>query len=455
MKRNELILLFAIGIITVPVALLAQDWAGVFLIYISFGLLLASRDLRADRRALAACVIMLIIRHGISIINAYYTTVYGADVDAAGFHILAQEIANSSQPSWLAQFGEFEAGAKAYRQFLAFTYMILGDSLLVGQGLSIIAYVLSNITLLKLIDAFGLSKHRVALIILYGILPPSILFTSSTMREAYQMLFFLSSIYWTIKFKRHQSLSSFLILTAAAIGLGLLHNGLVIYAIFLAGYNLFWGLGISFKYINPRQLVLMAVSIFVIPSLIFAWFTLAGSMGGASRALVSGDAANYAGTYRERREEGRANYDVKLDTSSPIGFATASPLVFLYYMLAPFPWQVRGGLDAYAILEVYLRLFLIYFAVVAWRQSTGARRDQYQYALIVFLSLEFMWSLGTANWGTAIRHHLVAYGILVVIGGPGLTRKVAYFFGRKEKARSTVGARQIAVTGGKPKLLPR
>ena len=31
-----------------------------------------------------------------------------------------------------------------------------------------------------------------------------------------------------------------------------------------------------------------------------------------------------------------------------------------------------------------------------------------------------MWALGTANWGTAVRHHVPAYGIIVLLGGPGL-----------------------------------
>jgi hypothetical protein len=38
--------------------------------------------------------------------------------------------------------------------------------------------------------------------------------------------------------------------------------------------------------------------------------------------------------------------------------------------------------------------------------------------LFVFLSylvIETIWSLGTVNWGTAIRHHLPSIGLLVVV----------------------------------------
>jgi len=30
--------------------------------------------------------------------------------------------------------------------------------------------------------------------------------------------------------------------------------------------------------------------------------------------------------------------------------------------------------------------------------------------------MEGIWSLGTVNWGTSIRHHLPALGLLLVVG---------------------------------------
>jgi hypothetical protein len=34
----------------------------------------------------------------------------------------------------------------------------------------------------------------------------------------------------------------------------------------------------------------------------------------------------------------------------------------------------------------------------------------------MFMALEMLWALGTVKWGSAVRHHIPAMGILVIIG---------------------------------------
>jgi hypothetical protein len=105
-------------------------------------------------------------------------------------------------------------------------------------------------------------------------------------------------------------------------------------------------------------------------------------------------------------------------------------------MFAPFPWQVENVKDVWALLESMLRFVLLFFAVSSWRRSSGEVRSYYGFLLIVVLGLELVWALGTANWGTAIRHHVPGYGIIVLLGVPGLTlfiRKLQFgIFGRRK-----------------------
>jgi hypothetical protein len=457
MKWNELILITLAVLLTLPVAFFLDDWAGIFLIYLSFGLLFVPAELRHDKRAWAACAVMLLVRHAVSVTNAYVTTVYGAGEDAVGFHQDGQMMADSRQPSWFAEFGAFEIGAKLYAQFLGLVYSVFGDSLLVGQGLSVLTFLLTCIVLLKLATHLGLSEWRFSFVILYGLLPASVAFGSVTMREPYQMLFFTLSLYCAIKFRSRPSLSVLLVLAASSVCLSLLHNGLLPYTLFLICFSLLWGLGLGFKNWTRQRLALQIVSLILIGGVFAAWISMASNIGvgagAASRAMISGQGAEYAETYRARADnEARAAYDVSLNVSSPLGFVSTAPLVFIYYMFAPFPWQVGNMLDVYAILESLLRLLLICYALAAWWQATGLRRSQYGYLLIMFFSLELLWSLGTANWGTAIRHHLVAYGVLLVMGGPGLISRVAGLFRRKNIATQRLA---MARGGGGSRLAPR
>jgi hypothetical protein len=119
-------------------------------------------------------------------------------------------------------------------------------------------------------------------------------------------------------------------------------------------------------------------------------------------------------------EDVRTNFSLMLDTSSVFGIVTTVPMVFVEYMFAPFPWQVENVKDICAFFESTLRFALLFFALFSWRRSSGEVRSCCGFLLIVVLGMELMWALGTANWGTAVRHHVPAYGIIVLLGGPGL-----------------------------------
>ncbi len=125
-----------------------------------------------------------------------------------------------------------------------------------------------------------------------------------------------------------------------------------------------------------------------------------------------------------------------LDASSVYGLVTTIPMVFVQYMFAPFPWQVENVKDIYALFESMLRFLLLFFAISSWRRSSGEVRSCYSFLLIAVLGMELVWALGTANWGTAPRHHVLGYGVIVLLGAPGLIvfmRKIHFrIFGQRK-----------------------
>ena len=44
----------------------------------------------------------------------------------------------------------------------------------------------------------------------------------------------------------------------------------------------------------------------------------------------------------------------------------------------------------------------------------GKNKASILFIFLVYLLLEFLWALGTVNWGTASRHHLPSLGLLVI-----------------------------------------
>ena len=438
-KSGTSVLLIAFLIIVVT-SFLSAEWAALIILYGTYILFFTDKDTHSDWRLLLVVFLALSARHIASFINAYYFLLIGADMDAIGFHETAIVMAHSIQPGWFAEFGGMDAGSGSYTRFLAVFYRLFGDSKFLGQELSILAFAFSCLLMVKLTKRLGVVRWQIGLIFIYGLLPSVIVFTSITMRESFQLLFFLMVTYFSISLRRTPSLSKMIMMIIAGFGLGILHNGLVIYAVFLVCLGFFWGLRFSLRKWEGRSLIAKLVGAGLLGSVLFTWFVIASDVGGASRALISGEGAEYAGVYRDRTTTSydRASYGGKLDTSSLTSFIPSAAMVFTMYMLAPFPWQIRDAVDFYAAFEGYLRLLLIYQALATWYRASGERRSQWGFLIICFFSLEFLWAMGTANWGTAIRHHVIAYSLLVLTGGPGLLRMVIRPFASiKRRARRT------------------
>ncbi len=138
------------------------------------------------------------------------------------------------------------------------------------------------------------------------------------------------------------------------------------------------------------------------------------------RAVAQGEGLDYVERYLDSSVRARATYGVLLDTSSWVSLALTSIPTIVYYLFAPFPWQVHNVVDLYAAFESVLRLVLIVFSVKAWRDAKGPARRICGFLLLLYFSMAFLWALGTINYGTSIRHHMVHFWIIVVLGVPPL-----------------------------------
>ena len=53
--------------------------------------------------------------------------------------------------------------------------------------------------LVRLVSLLDLGRFRIGIILLFGLLPSAVIFMSVTLRESWQALFFLLSVYWAIR----------------------------------------------------------------------------------------------------------------------------------------------------------------------------------------------------------------------------------------------------------------
>jgi len=144
-------------------------------------------------------------------------------------------------------------------------------------------------------------------------------------------------------------------------------------------------------------------------------------------------------------DAGRTSYGVILDNSSLFTAIYSSFKMYMYYLFAPFPWHVTKIVDVYAACESFMRMTLIYFALKHWRNAYGVTKRAVSLLLILYFIMTIMWAVGTTNYGTALRHHMLTWWILVLFGIPLLIEKIhgiwlAWLPGRRKNNLGITGA---------------
>lgn len=408
-----MIFLASFAVLGLPIFFMPSEWVGWIVLYASFAVVPILTPPRRNPRLIMAIWITLALHHAVSISNIYLLDLF-RDPDAKRFHNLA---------TYIAIHGgfDFSPGANFYRSMLGLAYAAAGPSLFLGQATSCFAYALSCVMLTKLMDLVRIERHQAAIISVFGLVPAILFIGTSTMRESWQILFFMSAAYFLIRFRLKAEPWSLFLGAAASLALGFLHNGLLIYALGMLPFILFSRIGANSSPSLARLVGLFLTGILLTglgAAVAFNKLPRSASL----EAITQGDALEYAAEYREKGAKGaRAEYGITLDTGSPIAFATSASLLFIYYMLAPFPWQISSGLDLAGAADSWFRALLIIFALRAWSsRPPGVSASLHRLLLGLYFAMSFLWAMGTINYGTGIRHHIVAIWIPMLLGIPPL-----------------------------------
>jgi hypothetical protein len=423
---------------------LLGDFAGWILFGVNLLLPLMGREIRGHQRMALVFWASLLLRQTLALSVGFISGPYS---DANWFHdwaiVRARELGLAGVR--LAVGGEF------YERLLGAAYDVLGASPFLAAQLSVLAFSASMIVFANIVSEFGITRHRAGLLALYSLPFSALYFTSTILREAYQLLAFVVAVYAALRYRRSGSPIPLVVCCLSAFVMGLFHDGLIVFSGFFLALVFLWPVGsrrehgsmTNAAFSSHRTIRRLGVAVIMVVFAVGGSRAAAGGLGsGALSAILSERAFEFAARYREGglRIQARTNYDVRLDASSPPAFALSTLRVFVYYLFTPFPWQVRSPADVLGGAEAVLRFFLLAIALRELRRSSGAERRTRAFLLVAYFGLAGLWSLGTVNYGTAFRHHVTTNWILIVVGGPRLLESVAGLLrtlaGRRTLARA-------------------
>lgn len=354
-----------------------------------------------------------VLRIGIAVWNGYFGPSLGAELDAQTFYF------TSLAGSRLLLFLEWEVGPNVYMNFLMLAFYLFNDTLFFGSLISCFAWLWSAIILRRSIDLIaGDHPVRMLPLLIFAVAPTSVLNTGVTLREPFQLLFLNLAAYSALRIGITKSRAHWFLFFLACAGAGYLHGALIGLAIVLIPSTILFVVALGRQNMPWGRIVLAVIAAAVVLPMALSFFSDVGY--DLSSGLLQASLQYQEGGLSI---DARANYKQIDYNLGLIGTLWVAVYGFFQYLTEPLPYNISSLPDLGLFLENMARLWLVYLSYKSIRASSGGLRMTLLYLLAMFGAAEFIWSLGTVNWGTASRHHVPSLGLLVMASSLYVARR--------------------------------
>ncbi len=393
--------------------------------------ILPSIVLSKETKLLTAIWFIVFVHQLAAICNAFYFPLSGAELDAHSFH--AGAVSLSQQANWHYSLG-MGTGSQFFPQLLA-TFYKINQSHFFGEQLTIIVFLFSIFIFLKLLDLLELRKYKLSCLLLYGFYPPLIVLGSVTLREPYILLFMMLMVYFGLLFVK----TGYLKHIVAAVLFGSIFS--IWHPALIAIATLFLVLCVVCKFIDLRSVKKWHVIAAILTSLLILLFSLAKNYNYDFLSSLN-QKWQYLSHYRERIPEARTDYGGAIDNSSLFGIISSTSFLYLDYLFSPMPWEVHSYVDLIAMISSLANFILTVGVVFQFKKLNELAQNQSIMRIILictFLSTSFLYSIATTNYGTSLRHGVLHFWVLILLGWPMVSYCTRRFFLRIRKTNLIIG----------------
>lgn len=383
--------------------LLDQEWLAIPLTFIILNLFVIVLPLFRKSKAIFILMITLVnVRLILIYINIYIIQLPGSDKDVIRFIRNASKIADGFiKPDSFV-------GADLFEYYLSLILKFVSNNPIYLHLSSNIFFVLFLYIFIIFLKDLNIKNELIFILLVTLNLFPSILMNTVTvLREPYQMFFLMLSLYSMYKYISKEKIFSLFTFILSTVLLGISHNGLVMLIpliILIASITFLWVKNVTVK---SFSLTFLSISTILVVIILMKMGVLTSQ---ATDSIFSGEGLEYAEGYRLSSPDARASYTGVLDTSNVITTLMSSTSLFIKYMIFPMPWMISSIIDLVSITENLMRLYMITYII-----KNRIRSKIFISLFILYILLEMIWSIGTSNWGTASRHHIVSMPILLIV----------------------------------------
>ena len=388
--------------------------------------------------------VALILRTLLIVLSNHSISLPDSSGDAYWFEIQAYEWSQLGFPNVLFVYGGWDptfqkdVASSAFNSsffisyILAILYALTDRSVMLGQSISLLFGTLS--VLMSWILAQKVWDNRTAIKVgwFVALFPSLILYSALIMREVYVCFFLLVALNNVVNWSRTGSLKSFFLTIVSFLVTMIFHGGMFVgLVIFLVIVFLKDIKNLLRKLINGRLITFKSFLSFTFLVALIAYY-VANNIFIPKIGTISEINTLKKEILRKNivTHRGAAKYPDWVIAKSETELIYKIPIKAMYFVFAPFPWEIKKTSHLMGMFDSFLHIFLVYLIFrnrkVIWADPA------LRIILFILLTYLFVYGIAVGNFGTGLRHRAKFIVIFILLAAPFLPK---FTFSKKNKIK--------------------
>lgn len=370
-------------------------------------------------RAIVVCAYL--VRVVMCYIHAYVVVLPDSQFDAIRFESTAWLWASDQQCV-----DDFTTGSLLYSWIGSCVYSVFGRAPLLLQILNAFFGTLIVLVAMRTVRMMG-AHVRIQRVVglLLAFHPTLVLYSAITMREVAIVFAFSMSIYSIVKWRTQRLYGHGFFAVTWMIVSQLFHTGMLTGTVLVSALFLYfsakdhwhnvWSIRVTRRDAKLRFASMSFVALFIIAGTVM----VSGGYGLEKiQRLATQGVLQALGGWQEQVARGRAGYLIGLQVDSFLSLGLQIPLRVVYFVSAPFPWDVARLRDVWGFVDG-LAMLVLFVGIVRMLRGKSTNRTEFRTVglLVVLMMLGF--AMVTSNYGTAFRHRGKFVPALIVLYAAG------------------------------------
>ena len=356
----------------------------------------------------------LLIRIFVLLIGHYFITLPDSTADASSILRHARLFAENGFFNLLENYPG--PGFTFIRWMIAIPFSLLGPSDLLAKSISLTLGTGSVFLGWKL--AYKLWDHKIANKVgwVMAFFPSLILYSVLTMRAVYICFFLLVAIYGVVNWAKTKKFSSICLAIIGFVAATFFHGASIVGAFIFVGILILTTINNLINSLKNYRIKLSNLILFILLTYVFILYFSNEITIPYLRDFQSITDPDVLLRKMKKSVMGEASYPEWTIATSPIEFLYKIPIRAIYFLFAPFPWDIKetkhiiGMFDG--ILFIYLTILIFINIKVIWRNFA------LKIILLILASYIIVFAVGVGNFGTGIRHRSKFVFMFVLLAAP-------------------------------------